>query len=248
MLEYTMWIKLMFTFCLTFHLFFYSTCNRYYSERFESRIEKIYVVLSMLGPLLFTWIPFVSINSSGIIYGLAGAWCWIQNWQDNNATQKLYEGEIEQYVLLYIPALICLLLSAVAVVMTVIAIIRRAYKCCGYKDNCSKREQIERQNFLKVMLPLVSYPILSFVFYIPAFINRVIGSASKHPNTISFMWSAISLPLVGLLAGVSLIIHIIILKFPKTQGYEEILDSIDKGERKRLVHSGKKQGYKITSP
>ena len=221
MLEYTMWIKLMFTFCLTFHLFFYSTCNRYYSEKFENQIEKIYIVLSMLGPLLFTWIPFVSINSSGIIYGLAGAWCWIQNWQDNNASDKLHEGEIEQYVLLYIPAIICLLLSGVAVIMTIIAIMRRAYSCCGFKDDCSKEEQIERKKMLKVMLPLVSYPILSLVFYIPAFINRVIGSTSTSPNITSFMWSAISLPLVGLLAGVSLIIHIIILKCSKEQGKGE---------------------------
>ena len=133
------------------------------------------------------------INSSGIIYGLAGAWCWIQNWQDNNASDKLHEGEIEQYVLLYIPAIICLLLSGVAVIMTIIAIMRRAYSCCGFKNDCSKEEQIERKKMLKVMLPLVSYPILSLVFYIPAFINRLIGSISTSPNFTSFMWSAISL-------------------------------------------------------
>ena len=55
------------------------------------------------------------------------------------------------------------------------------------------------------------------MFYIPAFTNRLIGSgkSTNHANQMSFMWSAISLPLVGLLAGVSLIVHILILKCPK---------------------------------
>uniref|UniRef100_A0A1X7SLC4 G-protein coupled receptors family 2 profile 2 domain-containing protein n=1 Tax=Amphimedon queenslandica TaxID=400682 RepID=A0A1X7SLC4_AMPQE len=194
----------------------------------------------MFGPLLFTWIPFVSINSSGIIYGLAGAWCWIQNWQNDDASDNLPQGEYEQYFLLYGPALICLLLSGVAVVVIIITIIRRAYNCCGYRDSCSNWEQIESKNHLKLMLPLVSYPILSLLFYIPAFINRVIGSTSEQPNFTSFMWSAISLPLVGLLAGVSLIIHIIILKFPNAQD-ESAHEEMD--EKENLVDSSNQQDY-----
>ena len=245
MLEYTMWIKLMFTFCLTFHLFFYLTCTRC-RERFNNfnRIEKIYILVSIFGPLLFTWIPFVSINSHGPIYGLAGAWCWIQNWRNDNASDNLPQGEYEQYFLLYGPAIICLLLSGVAVVVIIVAIIRRAYNCCGFKDDCSNWEQIERKKMLKVILPLVIYPILSLLFYIPAFINRVIGSTSTSPNITSFMWSAISLPLVGLLAGVSLIIHIIILKCSNTQdegAHEETPSTIN--ERESLIHCSNQEGY-----
>ena len=244
MLEYTMWIKLMFTFCLTFHLFFYLTCTRC-RERFNNfnRIEKIYILVSIFGPLLFTWIPFVSINSSGPIYGLAGAWCWIRNWRNNTASDNLPQGEYEQYFLLYGPAIICLLLSGVAVVVIIVAIIRQAYNCCGFKDSCSNWEQIERKKMLKVILPLVSYPILSLLFYIPAFINRVIGSTSTRANITSFMWSAISLPLVGLLAGVSLIIHIIILKRSNQDegAREETPNTIN--ERESLVHYSSQQGY-----
>ena len=244
-LEYTMWIKLMFTFCLTFHLFFYLTCTRC-RERFNNfnQIETIYILVSMLGPLLFTWIPFVSINSSGIIYGLAGAWCWIQNWRNDNASDNLPQGEYEQYFLLYGPAIICLLLSVVAAVVIIVAIIRLAYNCCGFKDNCSNREQIERKKMFKVILSLVSYPILSLLFYIPAFIYRLIGSISTSPNFTSFIWSAIFLPLVGLLAGVSLIIHIIILKCSNTQdegARDETLNTIN--ERESLVHCSNQQGY-----
>ena len=246
LLEYTMWIKLMFTFCLTFHLFFYLTCTRC-SERVNfSRIEKIYVVLSLFGPLLFTWIPFVSIESSGVIYGLAGAWCWIQNWKNDTASDNLPQGEYEQYFLLYGPALICLLMSGIAVVVIIITIIRKAYSCCGFQDSSSNWEQIERKKALKVMLPLVSYPILSLLFYIPAFINRLFGSISKSPIFTVFMWSAISLPLVGLLAGVSLICHIIILKCcsgtQDESARDETLNSMS--ERQSLAHSSNQQGYK----
>ena len=61
MLEYTLWIKLMFTFCLTFHLF----CLSVFHVKF-ARLEVFYVLASIFGPLLFIWILFVSINGRGI--------------------------------------------------------------------------------------------------------------------------------------------------------------------------------------
>ena len=207
-LEYTIWIKLLFTFCLTFHLFCFSVLHISYN-----RLEVVYVLVSTLGPALFTWIPFID-----GIYGEAGAWCWIQNWKGDNASMKLKQGEIEQYALLYGPAITCLILCGVAVVLVTIILICRAYNCCHRKniDECQPllKEQ-QKKKILREMLPLVSYPIISLMFYIPAFINRVIGTLSSSPSFLSFMWSAISLPLIGLFAGVSLIIHIFILKYPK---------------------------------
>ena len=216
LLEYTLWIKLMFTFCLTFHLF----CLSVFHVKF-ARLEVFYVLASVLGPLLFIWIPFVSINESGITYGLAGAWCWIQNWQNNNASQKLKHGEIQQYTLLYGPAISGLMLCGAAVLVIAVVLICRAYNCkCCRRDNDNESQPLfnddlkTKKKILREILPLIIYPILSFMFYIPAFINRLIGSKDKEPNETSFMWSAISLPLVGLLAGVSLIVHIFILKCP----------------------------------
>lgn len=217
-LEYTLWIKLMFTFCLTFHLF----CLSVFHIKL-ARLEVVYVLLSIFGPLLFTWVPFISINSSGPLYGVAGAWCWIQNWKDDNASIKLPQGEIEQYALLYAPAITCLLLCGVAVVIITVILVCQAYRsscfCCN-RANSEQQPLLTEKNtkILKEILPLIIYPILSLLFYIPAFINRLIGSISSNANFSSFIWSAVSLPLVGLLAGVSLIAHIFILKCtcPKT--------------------------------
>lgn len=218
LIEYTIWIKLLFTFCLTFHLFCFSVFHVNLN-----RLEIVYVLVSTLGPALFTWVPFVN-----GLYGLAGAWCWIQNWKGDNASKKLPQGEIEQYTLLYGPAIFCLLLCGVAVVIVTAILVHRAYNCncCNNKvhhdddDNehqpLLKEQQTEqKKKVLREMLPLVSYPILSLMFYIPAFINRVVGSISRSPSFLSFMWSGVSLPLIGLLAGVSLIVHIFILENPK---------------------------------
>ena len=225
MLEYTLWIKLMFTFCLTFHLF----CLSVRHVKF-ARLEVFYVLSSVFGPLLFIWIPFVSISyhgkPSGIIYGRAGAWCWIQNWQNNTASQNLDSGETEQYVLLYGPAISGLILCGVAVLVIAVVLICRAYNCKYCRRNNNDESQplllndndlMKKRKILREVLPLIIYPILSFMFYIPAFTNRLIGSTQKKekPNEMSFMWSAISLPLVGLLAGASLIVHILILKCSK---------------------------------
>ena len=168
MLEYTLWIKLMFTFCLTFHLF----CLSVFHVKF-AQLEVFYVLASIFGPLLFIWIPFVSINGRGITYGLAGAWCWIRKWQNNNASQNLEPGEIEQYTLLYGPALSCLILCGVAVLVIAVVLICQAYNCkCCFRnddefqpllgDNGSKT----KRKILKEILPLIIYPILSFMFYI----------------------------------------------------------------------------------
>ena len=222
LLEYTLWIKLMFTFCLTFHLFCLSVRHVKFAQ-----LEAFYVLSSVFGPLLFIWIPFVSINGSKITYGLAGAWCWIQNWQNNNVSQKLKHGEVEQYALLYGPAISGLMLCGAAVLVIAVVLICRAYNCkCCRRNNDNESQPlllndddlIKKRKILREILPLIIYPILSFMFYIPAFTNRLIGSiqTQKKPNEMSFMWSAaISLPLVGLLAGVSLIVHILILKCPK---------------------------------
>ena len=73
-------------------------------------------------------------------------------------------------------------------------------------------ENLRNKKVLKEVLPLVVYPILSFLLYIPAFINRLVGSFSNCVSFLSFIWSAISLPALGMFAGLTLIIHIIVLQ------------------------------------
>ena len=155
-----------------------------------------YVLASVFGPLLFIWIPFVSISyqgkPSGIIYGRAGAWCWIRNWRINNdASHDLIPGVIEQYALLYGPAILCLILCGVAVLVIAVVLICRAYNCkCCRRDIDDDSQPLllndddlmKKRKILREVLPLIIYPILSFMFYIPAFTNRLIGSIQTQKS------------------------------------------------------------------
>ena len=96
-------------FCLTFHLFSFAV---FHAD--QIRFEVPYVTVSIGGPLLFCWVPFIH-----SVYGQAGAWCWIQNWKGDCADNKLPDGEIEEYSLLYGPAFVGLSLSAVTVFVIV---------------------------------------------------------------------------------------------------------------------------------
>ena len=221
LLEYGLWVKLMFTLCLTFHLFCFSVLHKNFQ-----RFDIAHILVSVFSPFLFVWIPFVDFfhnNNGRPYYGQAGAWCWIKNWDNNSADHNLPGGEIEEYILLYGPAIVGLIMANIAVIVIIVVLVHRAYGCCNnYRLNNESlinesaplitSENLRNKKVLKEVLPLVVYPILSFLLYIPAFINRLVGSISNCVSFPSFILSAISLPALGMFAGLTLIIHIIVLQ------------------------------------
>jgi hypothetical protein len=156
------------------------------------------------------WIPFATSD-----YGKAGAWCWITPWNNSNPFNKDDSGLAEEYVLLYGPAMLSLTLAVIAVMVIISVLVYRAY-CRNTSDIDEGTPLVigdnKHKKVLKEVLPLVVYPILSFLLYIPAFINRVVGTLYIEPGPGVFYASAVSLPLLGLFAGLTLIIHITILK------------------------------------
>lgn len=209
LLEYAVWVKLLFMFCLTFHLF----CFAVFYRNFE-KLEVVYIVFSIIGPLTFCWIPFVH-----GIYGEAGAWCWIQNWSNDCANSKLPEGEIEEYSLLYGPAFIGLSLSALAVFFIVVVLAYRAYFFRTHSHDSDESTSLlntQRRKVLREIAPLVAYPILFFIFFAPSFVNRIRGTIVKEASFESFMWSAITTPMLSFFAGVTLIVHILVLECRKS--------------------------------
>ena len=204
LMEYVILVKIMFILCLTFHLFCFSICHVNLNQ-----LEIMHILISIITPLLFVWIPFIH-----HLYGLAGAWCWIKNWKDNHADSKIVEGEIEQYALLYGPAIISLSMANIAVIVIISVLTCRAYGCCNKHYRLLVKEE-KYKKVLKEVLPLVAYPILSFLLYIPGFINRLIGSVTKDVNFASFILSAISSTSLNFFAGLTFIIHILILECSK---------------------------------
>ena len=93
-LEWSLLVKLIFTVWLTFHLF----CYVVFFKNFK-RLEWLYISTSILFPLLFASVPFITGS-----YGMAGAWCYIPSWRNSCASEDYKDGIIEQYSLYYGPA------------------------------------------------------------------------------------------------------------------------------------------------
>ena len=86
LLLYSMWVKVVSTVWVTVHVFCYAV--RYKNLK---KLEGIYVATSLLIPVLIAIVPLTTHT-----YGLAGSWCWIQNWKNNCPTETLTLGIIEQ--------------------------------------------------------------------------------------------------------------------------------------------------------
>ena len=200
-LEYSIWIKLLFMLWLVLHLFcftvFYKSSEKY---------EKVCVAGLILFPLLFVWIPFVH-----DLYGLAGSWCWIQNWKDDCPEEKSELGVIEEYLLLHGPFFVLLSIAMGLIVVMVFVIVKRSTHYLSGSEVEPLISKDRRSQALKELLSLVAYPIFFFLFLIPALSNRIYGAVKDGFNFDSFLVTAITLPAIGFCSGMTLIVHVAIL-------------------------------------
>ena len=94
------WVKLFFTAWLVLHLFCQAVFHKDLQRDHKCLYEVLCLMISIVTPLLFTWVPFVTEE-----YGPAGAWCWIQNWKDNCIDNLLTTGVTEQFAMWFGPAM-----------------------------------------------------------------------------------------------------------------------------------------------
>ena len=203
-MEYLIWIKLLFTLCLVFHLFCLAVCLKNFKK-----LEIGYVLFSILFPLLFSWIPFIH-NS----YGVAGPWCWIRSWKDDCATQKYLEGIIEQFVLWYGPLFISLTITVVAVFIILIVLAQRAYTHKNQESECliENHERNQNKKAIKELLPLLAYPVIFYVLSLFPLIDRIHSAISYN---VSFGWAlghALCQASWGFFSSWALIIHILVMR------------------------------------
>ena len=203
--QYSTWVKLMFTACLTFHLF----CLAVFFKNFV-KLEVVYVLISVFSPLLHVWIPFIKHS-----FGMSGAWCWIRGWKDDCAREKYTLGLIEQFALWYGPFFLIALVDALAIVIMVITLAIRAFKkkrCLSDQETLLEQNRDQKKEALRQVLPLVVYPILFLVLVVFAMIDRVYGALAKsvsYPLTIIHAVLGLSW---GLFTGLALIVHLCRLK------------------------------------
>ena len=191
-LQYCIWVKLIFTNWLTFHLF----CYIVFFKNFK-RLEWLYITSSFVVPLLFNWIPFIHNN-----YGTSGSgpFCFIRTSREVGCeTVKYVEGIVEVYVLFYGSAAIFLTLDIMAIVMMFAVLLQRVYK----KSNTKATNKV-----IKQLLPLSVYPIIYFSLYLLPFGHRVYSTVSGTASQILTLVQSVLYHLGGVFVAIALMAHI----------------------------------------
>ena len=161
LLSYFLWMNTLFTAVLISHFFLLFVCLKKLKLKY---LEILCVLFSLLFPLLFVWVPFINNN-----YGSTGIWCWIKI-RDKGCFRPSKEGIIEQFVLWYVPSLLCLGLSIIAAGTVLIGLIWRR---CGYiqqsenkplilnvRKTCNAKALVEA--FFLLAYPAVFFVLISF--------------------------------------------------------------------------------------
>ena len=205
--QYSTWVKLMFTACLTFHLF----CLAVFFKNFV-KLELVYVLISVFSPLLHVWIPFIKHS-----FGMSGAWCWIRGWKDDCAKEKYTLGLIEQFALWYGPFFLVTLVDALAIVVMVITLAIRAFRQrrCSFVSDTEpllKQARDQKKEALKQLLPLLIYPLLFLILILFDLVDRVYDALAKGASYPLAIIHAVFGLSWGLFAGLALILHLCLLK------------------------------------
>ena len=223
LLEYFLWIKLLFTICLVFHLF----CLAVWLKNFQ-KLEIGYVLFSILFPLLHSWIPFIH-NS----YGVSGAWCWIRDWKNDCATQKYLEGIIEQFVLWFVPLFVSMTVTVVAVFIIIIVLAKRAYAHNSSENECLY-ESNQNKKAIKELLPLLAYPVIFYVLSLFPIIDRIYSATSINNNVGWAVAHGLSEGLWGFCSSWALIIHILVMRQLKAKKRVEMKECLVSTKRYKV--------------
>ena len=204
LLEYGVWLKLLFMTWLTLHLFCFTLCQR----STENKEALIFVCLALL-PFLFIWVPFIN-----QLYGLSGAWCWIES-QRGICGGDLVLGMVEQYALFYVPAFSILFVAIILLSVLMLYMAVKSSRQRAVEDEMLLVEDGRRKKALKQLLPLSAYPILSFIFIIPSFVNQLYSDVTTSFSLPAFLSSAVTMSFPSLFSGLTLFIHVMVLKCPQ---------------------------------
>ncbi|KAL5509189.1 hypothetical protein EMCRGX_G004510 [Ephydatia muelleri] len=150
LVQYTIWMKLLFTMWVTFHLFCFAVLHKNLKK-----LEVLYVVTSLLVPMVISIIPLVT-NS----YGRSpdGNICCI--YANTNASF------IERLALWDGPAMTILIAASIAMVVMVIILANQVCRRSKYEPITDSDEHWKA---LKQLLPLAAFPVLFFVFEMPLY-------------------------------------------------------------------------------
>lgn len=155
------------------------------------RHEVIGLVIVVVIPLLFDWIPF-SLSR----YGLSGLWCWIK--LTNKDCSKIFDGIAMMLAIEYIPVLLAVIFTVVSFLSMVITFCRRAYRM----EIKWKWTSVYQQGLAEATALMV-YPTIYIFIFIFRVIHRTIYiiqiGNTKPPTYTLWVSHSTALGLAGIL-------------------------------------------------
>ena len=193
---YFRWVKLLFMMWVTFHLFCFTVLHKNLKK-----LEVLYVVTSLLIPTVMACVPVITKT-----YGLSpdGPNCYL--FGNFNDTASTHTALIERFALWDAPAMAILLTASIAMVAMVTKLFSHT-RCWRWKyEPIAEGDQYWKA--LKQLLTLAAFPIIFFVFVIPALVFDVISAYNLVHNEALDLCVVIFIALWSMTSGVTLMVHI----------------------------------------
>ena len=133
--------------------------------------EIIGVILLVLSPFLFSWIPFVM-----HMYGISGLWCWIRTASDNGCNDTNFQHlSLTLMMVMFYGPLVGILIFGLVCMILIIILLRRSSK-----DLHGAVRQRYRSSMKEIGMVLI-YPLVYFLFCFLLLVNRIYSST--HANS-----------------------------------------------------------------
>ena len=203
------WAMLLLICWITLHLFILAVFKQNYKS---CKYEVGGLIICHVCPLLWCAVPFINFEH-GVMYGLAGAWCWIR--VTGNNCQPYGEGVVEQFTLWYGPLIFIVLLIFLVIAIMIIALYRGTRES-GAVLSTTYQLQSQYREALKETMPLLFYPIIYNILCCLAFANRVYYAATDKTSFPLWIIHAVVDPCLPLVIPIAFLFHPYTLKKLKT--------------------------------
>lgn len=117
----------------------------------------------------------------------------------------------EQFGFWIAPATVCSIVDLIAFIIIIICLVYHS----KYGSEVSLLVVGQRWKALKELLTLLAYPIIFCILMIPPVVNRIYGAVFNTVSVTANLVSGSIIPLQPFFAGLTLLIHVCVLKVPK---------------------------------
>lgn len=182
----TAWTELLAIACIVFDLAL-KVILRVNTEK----LEKFYIFLTFVFPLLINWIPFIKES-----YGPAGAWCWIRSKTllNDSSCPGFSFGSYLRFILWYVPLYVIIIIMIATYVLVIYKVRRQRHHWTGKYDPESEKLKEKMQQEVR---PLLWYPLIYFVLNIFPLVNRIHDAVIEDPELTLWILHAVFSPLQG---------------------------------------------------